>query len=458
MPAVTGTYKVGAIDVEVPVEEPRLISDAVFKDTKQPAFELETVLFTLYYPATPKGWKRRPGHYWVEKPLSLTAEGYTRFAHINNFVTRNIFTGVMGLLVGNTRIPAMVDAPLISPEEPLLHHPADEIPVFSHPRDFGIDPLPVIVFSHGMASSRTQYSHYASELASRGYVVACIEHRDGSGPGTAIMQRSPYNDDITVRPLLHFGLSDLTLPSKTAFSEPTLDGPALKRIQLAFRQAEIDETASILKLLNSGHGRQIYLQNARDEGTTLKSWTHRLDTTNMILAGHSYGATGALKSLRAPQQLFKAGIILDPGKSSGPLETEIEVPLLVIHSHSWSRKHSIFHGRPHFDVVRDLVRGVNERGGKAWFMTSLGTSHPSVTDAPLLEPTIMSWTTGSKIAVEEGVRQYVHVSEDFGWWLRTGQRRNLLASRSSSEKYDDDNRGMEKRFRKFWQIHVSPSR
>jgi len=48
--------------------------------------------------------------------------------------------------------------------------------------------LPIVVFSHGMAGMRTSYSHYCGELASRGYVVAAIEHRDGSGPGSVVMK------------------------------------------------------------------------------------------------------------------------------------------------------------------------------------------------------------------------------------------------------------------------------
>lgn len=68
----------------------------------------------------------------------------------------------------------------------------------------GTDGWPVIVFSHGMAASRTQYSTYCGELASRGYIVAAIEHRDGSCPASAIMRE---DGSETVR--YHLGLKDL---------------------------------------------------------------------------------------------------------------------------------------------------------------------------------------------------------------------------------------------------------
>ena len=81
---------------------------------------------------------------------------------------------------------------------------------------------------------------------------------------------------------------------------------------------------------------------------------------------------------------FQGGIILDPGKSSGPMNADIDVPLLVVHSQSWSKKHSLFYWRPHFDAVRRIVRGVLEAGRPAWFLTARGTAHTSVTDAPLI--------------------------------------------------------------------------
>lgn len=463
LPRYTGPHNVGAIDIEVPVRDPRLIHDAVFKDTNKPAFKLDTVLFTLYYPGEENVKSKVGHHYWVPQPLWLTAVGYARFAHISNWVTNNIFTAAMGILVGGTRIPAEVDIPLVSSGEILHQTLSRQSPAYSKTSSSDTlvndtsSGLPIIVFTHGMASSRTQYSHYLGELASRGYICAAIEHRDGSGPGTQIIDSSKPDQDPINR--LHFGLDHVKTSPSSPNPSHKITTDEFKRIQLSYREAEILETTHLIHSLNTGSGGlKILSANSRKEGqgANLPSWINRLDTNTTILAGHSYGATGALQALKPPT-IFSAGIALDPGKSSGPLNSDIEVPLLIIHSTSWSSRHSIFYGRPHFDTVRDIARNINKQGGNAWFMTSLGTSHPSVTDAPLIEPTLLRWTTGASIEVVEGVRQYVHVSDDLGWFVRSGERRGLLGLKANSADYEKgENQGMVEKWRKFWQVHVSP--
>lgn len=94
LPHYTGPYRVAAIDVEVAVPEPRQVGDAVFKDNRQPAFMLDTVLFTLYYPAASGLKSAQPRHKWFPKPISLTARGYAIAAHFDNWFSRPLFTFV----------------------------------------------------------------------------------------------------------------------------------------------------------------------------------------------------------------------------------------------------------------------------------------------------------------------------------------------------------------------------
>ncbi|KAI1813028.1 PAF acetylhydrolase [Poronia punctata] len=465
LPMYTGPYQVGAIDLEIPVTPPRVIDPARFKGSEQNAFELETVLFTLYYPSANEKQRHRRVHHWIPRPIRVTAEGYAKFARINSCITKPIFTGALRAIAGSIKIPAKVDTPLAELAVPVVSHKkGEQSPQLEKLVSIEHEGYPVIVFSHGMASTRTDYTHYAGELASRGFVVVMLEHRDGSCPGSIIVKPGePKKSRLTFR------MTEVETP----------DGGALEiddfhRAQLNFREAEIEEAVAVLRRINAGEGEEVFQQNTRNEGNGLAGWAGRLNVDEMIIAGHSYGATGALQALKggpSEKRPFIGGIVLDPGKQSGRLNHDVRVPLLVVHSNSWSSKYSIFYGRAHFGVVKNLVEENNKRGNPSWFMTSLGTSHPSVTDAPILEPTLLSWTTGAKINVYEGLRQYIHLCEDFLWFLKKGEMRHLLAEKAEFPEYDSgsgfgiwkpgqgDNAkegGEWWDWRKYWQVHVSP--
>ncbi|KAK4125820.1 hypothetical protein N657DRAFT_662233 [Parathielavia appendiculata] len=476
LPQHTGPYAVGAIDVEAPVLPARTIHPARFKGTDEKAFELQTVLFTLYYPASyaAAASSHAKRHTWIPEPLSLRARGYARAAHISNWFTDKVLTTAINAIVGGITIPAAVDVPLSGHAVPTSQDKsADETKQDVMAGDDGpSDGYPVIIFSHGTVASRTDYSHYAGELAARGHIVVMLEHRDGSGPSTIIRQHGAAN----VTRLL-FDVSSVETPDH----KQSLTVEEFHQAQLAFREAEIEAAVRVLKAINAGDGASVRRHNPYGEGRDLPHWAGRLNTRAMIVAGHSYGATGALQALRGgptDARPFAAAIVLDPGKQSGPLNRDVRVPLLVVHSNSWSSRTSLFYGRAHFDTVKEIVEQNNARGNPSWFMTSIGTSHPSVTDAPLLEPWLLSFTTGATINVYQGLRQYVHVAEDFLAFVAGGEVRGLLAEKAEFPQYDegavlglgkpgqggrnktiveDVVQGEWADWRRYWQIHVSPA-
>ncbi|CZT25787.1 related to acetylhydrolase [Ramularia collo-cygni] len=440
LPNPTGSFNVGTIDIEVPCESRQ--TPKVVDQEGERAFEVSTVLFSLFYP-TNKDAVSKTHHPWVPKPLSLKGEGYARFAKVNNFLTNGIFTFGLWSLVGSTEIPANVDTPIHGTVKTYIDYEAE------HPLDgdYGRPKFPVIVFSHGMAGSRTDYSAYCSELASRGIVVAAIEHRDGSAPASVIMREK-------MKPRRRFHLTPEML-------SPQPETPEFKVMQLTMRQAEVEETVRVLRMLNDGRGGEVFRANTRLEGRDLAEWRGRLDTNKFLIGGHSYGATLALQVLKgAPSEAlpFVGGIMFDPGKQSGPLNDDVGVPVVVVHSQSWSAKHSIFDHRPHFSVVKDLVRKIiEERKQFAWFVTAKGTTHPSVTDAPLIEPFLLSWTTGSTINAHEAVLQYVKITEQLVDFLRAGHRHSILREEITHPEYDESARDYDASLSKYWQIHMAPT-
>ncbi|KAL6872092.1 PAF acetylhydrolase [Trichoderma novae-zelandiae] len=459
LPPYSGRFDVGAVDIEIPLDKPRLVTETVFKAGGEPAFEHKTTLFTVYYPVDKGAREHRPRHDWIARPISLTAAGYAKFAGVNNFIIRPIFTFALWLIAGGITIPAKVDVPLLAAAE-------------------DAEPFPVMVFSHGDASSRTDYTHFVGEMASRGYVVAAVEHRDGSGSGSLVRIKGEQDE-----PVLPFKEAELE-------SVPPMHTAKYKYDQLAFRDAEILHTVDILRAINSGKGADIYNLNSRLEGSDLHAWAGRLDLGNLTIGGHSFGATGALQALKhAPSDVNPAvgGIIFDPGKESGPLNAVIDVPLLIVHSNTWSKSTSAFYGRPHFDTVKELALGVLKRipSHSSWFLTSIGTSHPSITDAPILEPLLLSWTTGSSMDTKEAMKEYVRVADDFWHFLKTsrdvnssslaqsdvgalegqivhrGEMRGVLAEKVTHEQYGqwvsrERREEFPKAMAKMWEVHVSP--
>jgi len=304
------------------------------------------------------------------------------------------------------------------------------------------------VFTHGMAGMSQSYSHYLGSIASHGYVVAAVEHRDGSGPGTIIHYPSGEEKEVW-----HMKLRDLE-------SKPPMSDLDLKAAQLAFREAEIVETIKLFGQLNAGDAPIVNLKPDSPR-EALPGFKGRLNMDAVTVAGHSYGATGAMQALKAAENKempINGGIALDPGKGSGPLNKDIDVPVLVMQSGEWTEKQVDFYDQgQHFDVVRKIIESVKE----GWFMTLTGTAHPSCTDAPLIVPWIMKMVTGTTLDPRIALREYIDTSVRFLDYLQTGEKKGVLASDVTSKDGPlgdaDKRKSIKGQYGAKWEVHVVPS-
>ncbi|KAF1933661.1 PAF-acetylhydrolase family member [Didymella exigua CBS 183.55] len=461
LPPYTGPHEVGILDVETQVEK-RVIREATLEDTGKNAFELSTLAVTLYYPSSlpnsppsQQPWARP----WLPQPVSLIGQGYSRLAGVS-FLSP-VFTFALWALGSSTVIPGIVDAPVLSGSEKVLVEEGSGAGGFGKileaaeqeqehtelRRDEKIGTLPCVVFTHGMAGMSQSYSHYLGSIASHGFLVAAVEHRDGSGPGTIV-----HYPNKTERRVWHMKLKDLV-------SDPPMTDLDLKEAQLAFREAEIAETIKLFAQLNDGDVPVINLKPGSPR-EALSGFKDRLDISAVTVAGHSYGATGVLQALKSagPKDLsLNGGIALDPGKGSGPLNKDINVPLLVMQSGEWTDKQTTFYEQGwHFDVVKKIVENVKA----GWMMTLTGTAHPSCTDAPLIVPWIMKLVTGTSLESRVALHEYIDASVHFLKFLKTGEKGGILASdvtSSAGPLGDADKRTKAKgESGADWEVHVVP--
>ncbi|RKO91392.1 platelet-activating factor acetylhydrolase, isoform II-domain-containing protein [Blyttiomyces helicus] len=160
--------------------------------------------------------------------------------------------------------------------------------------------LPVIIFSHGLGGTRTTYSTYCGDLASRGMVVVALEHRDGSA---AVAARNGYADSIKYR-----------YPQAKDKPEGQPEDEYLmnyRREQLGIRVREVGEAVELVRALGAG----VEVENlmGRFGGRfDPRSFAGRFDLDRLVMAGHSFGAATALSSIQDPKTPFKCCLAHDP--------------------------------------------------------------------------------------------------------------------------------------------------
>jgi platelet-activating factor acetylhydrolase len=154
-PAYKGQYEVGTVDVEIPISELPVASDA-------PEGAVRTVAFRIFYPCQKPGKSdtHRPVR-WIPQPQRQTINAFATFLGAGSKLAS--FISLLPQQLFWIKLPAHRNAKILDP-------PTDS------------KRWPVTMFSHGLAGSRNTYSYICGDMASNGMVVIAMDHRDGSSP------------------------------------------------------------------------------------------------------------------------------------------------------------------------------------------------------------------------------------------------------------------------------------
>ena len=214
---------------------------------------------------------------------------------------------------------------------------------------------PTLLFSPGMGCSRTTMSQLCYQLASRGVVVAALEHRDGSGHGSFTIEEDGRQEDIP----------HLAVPVDC-------NEYRVRHGQVQHRAEEIVRAVELLARLNRGE----QVENCLLGGADLTMFHSRLDMEeNLFLAGHSFGGGSVLLAQpRLPE--VRAVLCLDPWMF--PLHQHsftITAPTLVVNTETFLNPRNI-----------EVIEAAAAKSDTVRFSVLRGGVHLSATDVPSCFP------------------------------------------------------------------------
>ncbi|WWD19258.1 hypothetical protein CI109_103716 [Kwoniella shandongensis] len=371
LPSAPGPYRVGYAPISHFPISPFSQPHPTHILNGKPALQIQQIGYSVFYPCSPesRGWLRGGGNgkgvSWVPEPFWGVVKGYEKFLGAKGM---RWLSSTIGYIAGRIKMPVYPLAPLIPP------------PTHKYP---------LVIFSHGLAGTRHTYSQYCSALASEGYVVLAVEHRDGSGPAVCMPPQEGDKEDES-RVMYYIKQTDLVWPSGEDKSLTHF-----RTLQLDLRTHEIYEAFYSFKRLLSEADENVKVEGL--EGEKRKDWVGSLkgnvDWEELRLTGHSFGggtllhllSTPSPDSRHLPPLPVKQAIALDPWLDPIPLPSDKLdppsplPPLLVLNSTGFTE------WSVHFDRLMKMVKKA-----KGSLITVNGAGHQSFSDFPLLNPATQS--------------------------------------------------------------------
>ncbi|KAG4429897.1 hypothetical protein IFR05_014617 [Cadophora sp. M221] len=255
-PEYTGPYKVGTIDVEIPISELESPSPA-------PEEHISTVQYRIFYPCEPESKGKSVN--WIPNPQQGYVSAYTRFLGAGSVLAEVV--SYFPRLLYYVSIPVRKNAPLLQPNTENKR-------------------WPVMIFSHGLGGSRNAYSHLVGSIASHGMVVIAPEHRDGSTP-ISYIRDVPSNNSVTEKSSARRAKRTINYMKMSHTPSPEVE--AGRNAQLKVRLWELGLIHDSLLKLDQG----TELSNLSSSSTPLAPFKNMMDVHTpgkITFAGHSFGA------------------------------------------------------------------------------------------------------------------------------------------------------------------------
>ena len=199
---------------------------------------------------------------------------------------------------------------------------------------------------------RFAYSRICMDIASHGFIVAAVEHRDGSAALSYSMERG----------------EKLWIQHRRVEQEER--EYQIRNTQLKMRIEEVIRTLNLMEELNKGSNVTNVLEDASE--FDLSMFKSRMNTEKPILSGHSYGGATTVMTL-ARDKRFKQGVVLDGWLFPMKDETvKPEQPILFINTESFMSRHNI----------ERMKQFLTDSSRKMIFIK--GSVHQNHIDAPLI--------------------------------------------------------------------------
>ncbi|KAM0343081.1 hypothetical protein ACHAPU_008982 [Fusarium lateritium] len=262
-PEYTGPYKVGTVDVEIPVSELQAPSAA-----PEGVDKIHTVQYRMFYPAVSESNEKRIS--WLPNPQRQHLVAYTKFLGLGSMLSE--FLSFLPRHLHYTTIPAHKNAKLLESSTENKR-------------------WPTMIFSHGLGGCRNSYSYIAGSLASHGIVVICPEHRDGSAVASFVRVPEQQNGSIT-------SSSRIQIPYEKISHDVSPEVYQAREAQLRIRCWELGLIHRAMLAVDRGSP----LTNLNHSTPSLDRFVGQFnihEPGSIIFAGHSFGAATTTQFLKS---------------------------------------------------------------------------------------------------------------------------------------------------------------